>query len=134
MKIPTENTKEAREIRRQMIRQSLKKWRGKTVKCPCLGNVPVLIEQKSIDEIDEHACMNAESTAMAMQLPKLIRKARFYRMTLPKDNSMQKKKFQFIFMYELRANTKDGKQAKITIGIKEGPLMFLQYCVTALKE
>ena len=134
MKIPTENTKEAREIRRQMIRQRLKKWRGKTVKCPCLGNVPVLIEQKSIDEIDEHACMNAESTEMAMQLPKLIRKARFYRMTLPKDNSMQKKKFQFIFMYELRADTKDGKQAKITIGIKEVPLMFLQYCVTALKE
>lgn len=78
--------------------------------------------------------MNADSTAMALQLPYLIRNARFHRMTLPKENTMQKKKFQFIFMYELRAETRDGKEAKLTIGIKEIPLMFLQYCVTAVRE
>lgn len=134
MKIPTGNTKEAREARRLLIGQRLKKWKGKTVKCPCLGNVPVLIEQKSIDEIEEHAVISAESTAMALQLPYLIRHAKFHRMTLPKDNAMQKKKFQFIFMYELRSETKDGKQAKLTVGIKEIPLLFLQYCVTAVRE
>ena len=132
--IPEGNTKEAREARRQIIRQSLNRWKGKTVKCPCLGNVPVLIEQKSIDEISEHAGISLDSTEMALQLPHLIKNARFYRMTLPKNNSLQKKKFQFIFMYELRAESRDGKQAKLTVGIKEIPLMFLQYCVTAVRE
>ena len=131
MKIPTENTKEAIHARRIMIRHRLSKV-SKPIKFPCLGNVPVLIEPKSIEEIEQYAGLSAESTAVALQLPQLLKTATYYRMTLPKDNNKQKKKFQF-FVYELRAETKDGKQAKLLVGVREIPLKFLQYCITERK-
>ena len=132
MKIPTENTKEAIHARRIMIRHRLSKV-SKPIKCPCLGNVPVLIEPKSIEEIEQYAGLSAESTAVALQLPQLLKTVTYYRMTLPKENNKQKKKFQFIFVYELRSETKDGKQAKLLVGVREIPLKFLQYCITARK-
>ena len=131
VRIPTGTTEEALEKRKEILRAGLSKLKDKDVKCPCLGNVPVRIEQRSIDEIVDKAGLSPESTKLALHLRQLIHKARFVRMTLPKDNKTQKKKFQFIFMYELQAETKDGKKAKILVGVREIPLKFLQYCITA---
>lgn len=119
------------EERQRIIRMNLSKLKNKTVKCPCLGNVPVLIEQKSIDEIAEKASLRYFSTEAAIQLKHLIHEARFVKMTLPKDNVSQKKKFQLIFMYELISVTKEGRKAKVTVGVREFPLKFLQYCITS---
>jgi len=128
--IPKGTSKQDIEARRWIIKAQLSKLKGKTVKCPCLGNVPVCIESKSIDEIADKAGLSHLSTKAALQLRHLIKEARFVRMTLPKDNATQKKKFQLIFMYELQSVTKDGTSAKLTIGVREFPLKFLQYCVT----
>ncbi len=133
-KIPTGTSKEAIERRKEIIRSGLAKLKGKTVKCPCLGNVPVHIDQKSIDEIADKAGLSPASTKLVLQLKHLIHEARFVRMTLPKGNSMQKKKFQLIFMYELQAETTDGAKAKLTVGVREFPLKFLQYCITASEQ
>ena len=76
--IPKGTSKQDIEARRRIIKAQLSKLKGKTVKCPCLGNVPVCIESKSI----------------------------------------------------LQSVTKDGTSAKLTIGVREFPLKFLQYCVT----
>lgn len=57
--IPIENTEEALEIRKQIIRNGLGKLKGRYVKCPCLGNVPVFIDSKSIDEIADKAGLSA---------------------------------------------------------------------------
>lgn len=131
IEIPTGTSKEAIDKRRAIIRKALEKLKGKYVKCPCLGNVPVYIEPKSIDEISDKAGLSPASTKLALQLRYLIHNAQFVRMTLPKDNTMQKKNFQLIFMYVLEAETKDGKKAKLTVGVREIPLKFLQYCITA---
>lgn len=131
MTIPKGTSKQDIESRRRIIKTHLNKIKGKSFKCPCLGGVPVRIESKSIDEIAEKAGLSYSSTKTAMQLRQLIREARFVKMTLPQDNSSQKKKFQLIFMYELQATTKDGRKAKLTIGVREFPLKFLQYCVTS---
>lgn len=134
MKIPTGTSKEAIERRKEIIRSGLAKLKGKTVKCPCLGNMPVYIDQKSIDEISDKAGISPASTKLALQLKRLIHEARFVRMTLPKENSTQKKKFQLIFMYELQAETTYGEKAKITVGVLEFPLKFLQFCITASEQ
>ena len=134
IQIPTGTSKEAIERRKEIIRASLAKLKGKTVKCPCLGNVPVYVDAKSIDEIADKAGLNPVSTELALQLKHLIHEARFVRMSLPKGNSMQKKKFQLIFMYELQAETTDGVKAKLTVGVREFPLKFLQYCITASEQ
>lgn len=128
--IPKGTSKEAIEKRKSIIRSALGKLKGKFVKCPCLGNVPVYIEPKSIDEVSDKAGLRPSSTKLALQLRYLIHNAKFVRMTLPKNNTMQKKKFQIIFMYELETETKEGEKAKLTIGVREFPLKFLQYCVT----
>lgn len=131
MIIPKGTSKADIETRRRIIEAHLGKIKGKSFRCPCLGGVHVRVEAKSIDEIAEKAGLSYSSTKAALQLRNLIREARFVRMTLPKDNASQKKKFQLIFMYELQATTTDGRIAKLTIGVREFPLKFLQYCVTS---
>lgn len=51
-------------------------------------------------------------------------------MTLPKENKRQRKDFQFIFVYVLESNARTGESVKLTVGVREKPLRFLQYCIT----
>lgn len=126
--IPKGDSKSDIEKRRDIIRTGLAKYKGKSFKCPCLGGVPVIVSGKSIDEISAHASKRYESTAASLRLPTLIRNAAFHRMYIPKDNG-QRKRFGFIFLYELHCNTKRFGIVKLTVGVREDT-HFLQYCVT----
>jgi len=126
--IPTGKTKNAVDVRREFLKKELSKLKDKKYRCPCLGGVPVKIIGDSIDEIAAHAAKSFASTKAALQLPKLINEARFFKMYLPKDNYSQKKKFKFIFIYELHCPKEKGF-TKIMVGVRESG-KFLQYCIT----
>lgn len=83
----------------------------------------------SIVEIAHHASKSKASTIAALNLRKILTKASFYKMRLPKNNK-QTKTFHFIFMYELHGNTSYGT-SKIMIGVRENA-KFLQYCITVI--
>lgn len=83
---------------------------------------------RGIAEISAHASKRYKSTIEAIRYPELLEKAYFYKMHLPKENS-QRKKFKFIFLYELHCKTENG-YAKLMVGVRE-EAKFLQYCVTA---
>ena len=128
MEIPKGNSKGDIEKRRGIIESGLAKYKGKSFKCPCLGGVPVIVSGKSIDEISAHASKHHDSTAAALRLPSLIKSARYHRMYIPKENG-QRKKFGFIFLYELHCDTTRFGTVKLTVGVREDT-HFLQYCVT----
>lgn len=126
--IPAGKTKTAIEARREFLKKELSKFQGKKFRCPCLGGVPVKIIGDSVVEIAEHASKSLASTKAALQLPKLINEARFFKMYLPKNNRSQKKIFKFIFIYELHCPKEKGF-TKIMVGVRETG-NFLQYCIT----
>lgn len=127
MNIPRGASKENIEARRKIIEKELSKLKGKSFKCPCLGGVPVKVIGDSVSEIATHAAKSQRSTIAALNLPNMIRDSRFFKMHLPKDNR-QRKRFKFIFLYELHCPIENG-YAKLTIGVRsEG--RFLQYCIT----
>ena len=114
--------------RRDIIKEALSETKGKTFPCPCLGGVPVDIIGDSINEIANHASKGYKSTMAALKLPEMIANAGYYRMHLPKRNQ-QRKKFRFIFVYELHCPTKEYGLVKVMIGVRENA-RFLQYSLT----
>ncbi len=129
LQIPKGTKPEDVKKRCQIIKSQLKKLKGKTIICPCLGNVPVDISARSIDEISTHAAKKYSSTLAALDIKNAIKKARFFRMHIPKDN-MQQRKMGFLFLYVLKCESSNGETIKITIGVRERPIKFLQYCIT----
>ena len=116
-------------VRRNIIKEALVKMKGQTVQCHCLGGVPVVIIGDSINEIANHASKGYKSTLAALLLPEMIENAVYYRMHLPKNNQ-QRKKFRFIFIYELHCKTMKYGTVKIMVGVRENA-RFLQYSLTA---
>ena len=125
--IPKGTSNQDIEARRRIIEAHLNKIKGNSFKCPCLGGVPVLLIGRGISEISAHASKSYKSTLAAIRLPELIENSYFYKMYLPKENA-QKKKFKFIFLYELHCKIENG-YAKVMVGVRE-EAKFLQYCVT----
>ncbi len=128
-KIPTGKTEKDNQIRKNLIIESLKNLSGTCVACPCLGNVLVEINSRSIKETANHARLSYESTIVAMALPEMIKRAKFYRMYIPKENRNQSKVFKFIFLYELRVKVGRNRYAKLMVGVRERG-NFLHYCIT----
>ena len=126
--IPTGASKADINARRRIIEAELSRLKGRSFRCPCLGGVPVGIIGDSIGEIAAHASKSLRSTTAALRLPDMISNAYFFKMHLPKNNK-QRKKFKFIFIYELHSHLETG-YAKLMVGVRsEG--RFLQYCITA---
>ena len=94
-----------------------------------MGGVPVKITSDSINEIVHHAAKSAKSTAAVLLLEKAVKFGRFVKMTLPKDNKKQRK-MKLLFMYVLEYKTPSNESIKITVGVREKPIQFLQYCIT----
>ena len=131
--IPKGSCLEDIKTRRSVIKRYLCKYKNKRYYCPCLG-VHVVVTANSIAEIAYHAGVGYESTLSALSLIDLLQCANYCGMTLPKRNGRQNK-MGIIFMYELRAETKYGWCAKITVGVRldrNEKATFLQYCVTCM--
>lgn len=127
--IPRGRSEQDIATRRNIIKESLSELKGTTISCPCLGCVPVSIVGDSINEIANHASKGYKSTLAALLLPEMIENAFYYRMLLPKNNQ-QRKKFRFIFVYELHCQTMEYGTVKVMIGVRENA-RFLQYSLTA---
>ena len=104
--------------RNQMVRKGLSRLIGKEIPCPCLGGVLVRVERKSVNETANKAANSILSMEAARHLEHYLKTAKFYRMTLPKENRSQKKDFGLIFMYELHAQSKGGV-VKLMVGVRE---------------
>lgn len=129
MNIPTENSKEDRQKRKELIRQNIGKLKGLEVFCPAL-NVDVLISGTGINEMVEHSSKSYLSTMAALDLKNQIRTAKFYRYHIPKDNKQIRR--GFVFMIELHGRI-ENKVTKIIIGVKL-TAKYKHYCITALDQ
>ena len=114
--------------RNQMVRKGLSRLIGKEIPCPCLGGVLVRVERKSVNETANKAANSILSMEAAKHLEHYLKTAKFYRMTLPKENRSQKKDFGLIFMYELHAQSKGGV-VKLMVGVRERD-GFVHYSIT----
>lgn len=131
MNIPKENSKEAIIERRKLLKQQLKPFIGRSIVCPDLGNVPVAISGKSVDEISHHAAKSYRSTMAALDLEHQIKIAKFYKYSKPKPNG-QVSPLGFLVMIEMRG-IHDGHPTKLTIGVRvrNAKERLLQYCITS---
>ena len=89
--IPRGNSLEANKARELLIRQHMNRFKGKSIKCPALGNIDVEIKQESINETAHHASRSYFSTKAVLDLENQIKTAKLYRYNLPKDNNQRKK-------------------------------------------
>lgn len=112
--------------RHDLLCRELYKLKNKASECPCLG-LNVIFKKKFIDEMIYRAESSEKTTIYALGIKKALKKAKYHRMVLPKDNGKQS---DFIFVYILKAEMADGNNAKILVGVKETPLSFLQYTIT----
>ena len=113
--------------RRKFLKNHLAPFIGKSIYCPALGvNVDIL--SKSIEETAQNAALSKESTIAALNLDKIIENAVFEKMDIPRSNK-QKKNFDYIFIYKMKAILKSIGTVSLIIGIRETK-NFLHYSVT----
>lgn len=129
MTIPKGTSKADIETRRRIIESHLNKIKGKSFKCPCLGGVPVFVTARGISETAAHAAKSRKSTMAALELPEIIKNARFHKMHIPKDNG-QRTRMKFEFIYELHSKTDYGN-CKLIVGVRISS-QFLHYSVTVM--
>lgn len=126
--IPKGNSKQDRAARRSIIKKQLESLVGSTMNCPCLGNVPVELTPRGLNETIHHASKSYNSTMAALRLREHLSHATLYKYRVPKDNR-QRRKMGFTFTIELHDKC-DGKIVKIMVGVTIKPQYF-HYCITA---
>ncbi len=125
--IPRGNSPKEFLFRKKFITDRLSKLSGESVNCPALGNHPVLITRKSIEETAHHAAKSFKSTVAALDLKNQLKTASFVRYHLPKNNN-QTKKYDFIFLVELKGDF-EGIPTTLMIGAKI-TARFIHYSLT----
>ena len=100
--------------------------------CPCL-NTYVTINNDSVKEIINHACINDISTKLALNSIKLIesKKAKIIYIDEKIKKGNQSKRFHLNKMFVIKSEINLGV-AKLTIGLKRSG-NYIQYCITNFK-
>lgn len=118
------------DLRRDFIKKNLQKFKGTSIKCKSLNGMPIYITARTINEIATHASKSEKSTLAALSIKKIIESSRFVKMYFPKENRTQIEVFQFVFIFEMKANIKNIGEVKFTMGARNNG-KFIAYCITS---
>ena len=119
--------------RREFLKKRLEYYNGRKVFCPALG-VNVFINAKGIIETAENSAVSKKSIVAALNVVELLKHSVFYKGDMPRSNS-QKRKFDFVFIYVLKAKIEGFGIAKTVVGARVDPdIAFLEYSATIPEE
>ena len=91
-----------------------------------------MVNSKSVKETANWAAETPNGEKMAMQLPKVIKKAIVYELNLKPKENKQQSKFHFVKLATLISDMGRLGIAKLTVGYRKSGDV-IEYCITEVK-
>lgn len=129
--LPRSNNSRSGTIRKKKIEKHVKELHG-TVFCPGLNADVAFVNHPSTKEMIHHSSKSKDSTLFALNIEKLLKKAKVVKMVDPKKGDKSQQKFYKMIILEQKV--KGHGTAKIVVGKYRRKKLFgtkyCQYCVT----